>query len=112
MRVYIAGPIAGYPDANRAAFAAAAQRLRQAGHEPLNPHDIPPFAHPGDCPPGVPGSDSEHHTAPCHLRADLVGMLGCDAITLLPGWVHSSGAFLEFSVARATGLRIYFEDAP
>ena len=37
MRVYIAGPMRGYPDFNKAAFDAAELLLKEIGHDPVNP---------------------------------------------------------------------------
>lgn len=46
------------------------------------------------------------HSWSCYLRYDLVAMLRCDAIVLLPGWQDSHGARLEQQVALACGLSI------
>jgi hypothetical protein len=105
MRVYIAGPIAGKPDGNKTAFAEAAQRVRQAGHQPVNPWDIPPD-HEGLCCPGEP---TEHepdsgHTYGCYLRADILWLVYCDAVMLLDGWAASKGASTEAHVAQSLGL--------
>ena len=99
MRVYIAGPIAGHPDANRAAFAATQTTLERVGHVVVNPHDVTPHQHDGDCPPGLPGGEGAEHAAPCYMRTDLAAMLGCDAIYLLPGWQKSEGARIEYLIA-------------
>lgn len=49
MKVYIAGPIAGRVNGNREAFAQRAKELIAAGHELINPWDIPPGPHEGSC---------------------------------------------------------------
>lgn len=110
MKVYIAGPITGKPDGNKAAFLAAHARLSQLGHDPINPHDIMPVTHDGPCPDGpLGGQDVDPHNAPCYMRTDLQALLTCDAIYLLNGWELSSGARTEFEVGRAAGLRIMYE---
>ena len=108
--IYIAGPIAGHSNA-RTRFAAAEAHLRDQGWAPVNPFDVPPHGHPGPCPPGPDAGEGAEHTVPCHLRADLVQLLLCDAIYLLSGWEQSNGARTEFDVARASGLTIYYQDA-
>lgn len=109
MKVYIAGPIAGYEDGNRKAFSTATVWLMSYGHEPVNPHEVPPHEHEGECPPG-PKAEEEHN-APCYMRTDIIAMLGCDAVYFLKGWEKSSGAFAELTAARAAGLELWFEGA-
>ncbi|MDP4455455.1 DUF4406 domain-containing protein, partial [Escherichia coli] len=41
MKIYIAGPMTGYPDYNRAAFNAKASELMAEGHIVLNPAMLP-----------------------------------------------------------------------
>ena len=102
-RVYIAGPITGLPDGNRAAFAARADELRASGYEPLNPWDIEPGDHAGPCR-GERFTPDATHGYGCHLRADIAELMFCDGITLLPGWHRSKGARTEYHVARSIGL--------
>lgn len=114
MRVYIAGPIAGYHNGNAAGFARAVEYLRSIGHYPVNPHDVQPHQHDGPCPKGpaagqnADGGEAEH-TAPCFMRTDMQALLRCDGIFLLNGWEYSSGARTEFEVARAAGLYLMYE---
>ena len=107
-RCYIAGPIAGTPDF-RARFTDAVPEVEAMGYEPVNPCDITPATHEGDCPPGYdPGANATGHTSSaCFMRADLRALLGCDAIYLLPGWRESRGATVEHVAAVACGMRIY-----
>jgi hypothetical protein len=112
VRVYIAGPIAGHPHANRAAFAAKSLELRIAGHDVVNPHHVPPWHHSGDCPEGLAAGEGGEHTAPCYMRSDLAEMLTCDAIYLLPGWERSQGARIEFLVGvHVCGLKVFNPEA-
>lgn len=41
LKIYIAGPMTGYPDYNRAAFNAKASELTAEGHIVLNPAVLP-----------------------------------------------------------------------
>lgn len=106
MRVYIAGPIAGIQDGNRAAFADRAEMLRAVGHVPVNPWDISPdHTEPGPCLGRPLDNPEEQHRYGCCLREDIKVLMYCDAFTTLPGWARSVGAQTEVHVARSIGLR-------
>ena len=109
-RCYIAGPIAGVPDF-RERFAAAVPAVEALGYEAVNPCDITPADHDGECPPGYdPGGDASGHTSSaCYMRADLRALLDCDAIYLLPDWSRSRGATVERLVAVACGIPVLEE---
>ena len=95
-KVYISGAIAHYdPDERRAAFSAAAARLRDNGFDPVNPFDngLP-----------QPGDWREH------MRVDIDHLLKCDYIYMLKGWWLSKGAKLELDVATSCGLEPIFEE--
>ena len=91
-RVYIAGPMSGYADHNYPAFHAAAQRLRDAGWDVANPAE------------NFDGRTNLPRET--YLRADVALLVDCDAIALLPGWEESSGAKMEYLIARAFGMAI------
>lgn len=91
-RIYIAGPMSGYPDCNFAAFHTAAERLAQAGWKVFNPAEN--FGGRKDLPREV------------YLRLDLSMLAQCDAIAMLPGWEDSRGAKLEYLVAHELGCTI------
>lgn len=112
-RIYIAGPIAGIEDGNRAAFAERAERLKLCLFEPVNPWDIPPD-HSTSVPcVGRRVDHSEIHRYGCFLREDIKVLMTCDGFTLLPGWQDSIGASTEEHVARSLGLPlIAFEEEP
>lgn len=84
MKVYLSGPMSGYPDHNYPAFAEAREALRKAGLTVVCPAEA-----------GV----VEGWTWEQYLKRDLVVMLGCEALVLLPKWEDSRGARLESSVA-------------
>ena len=85
MKIYIAGPMTGYPDYNRASFNANAELLRYRGHEVINPAELPEPAHPA----------WEEY-----LKVALREMLGCDMVAVIPGWELSAGACLEVDIAK------------
>lgn len=90
-RIYISGPMSGLPEHNFPAFHAEAARLRELGYDVVNPADLNPD-------PGKGWKDC--------LRVDLLELLGCDAIAMLPGWQKSEGAHLEMHVAHRVGIEI------
>ena len=108
MRVYIAGPMAGYPDGNRPAFNEAANRVHRAGHTPVNPADVTEPDHTEPCCPG-PTPDhyvSNGHSYGCYLREGIRLLLTSEAIMFLDNWDKSVGASTEAHVARSIGLPV------
>lgn len=99
MKLYLAGPMTGYPDHNFPAFAGAAAALRERGHNVLSAHEILHDGLPGDL------ANLPHER---YLRDDLKEMLECDGIVLLPGWPRSTGARLELSTALALKMTVFF----
>jgi hypothetical protein len=91
VKTYLAGPMTGHPDLNFPLFHAEARRLRDSGHEVVNPADI--------------NVDPTKGWEDC-MRADIAALVTCDAIALLPGWVHSRGALLEHHIATQLGLQV------
>ena len=89
MRLYVAGPITGWPDKNRPAFEAAATELGALGYEVVTP-----FEHEG-------GGDLEWEH---YVRLGLRLMLTCEGVALLPEWYTSTGAKLEQLVATAVSI--------
>ncbi len=91
MKLYIAGPMTGYPELNFPAFHAEAARLRAFGFEIVNPAEVDVGPDP---------------TWLGCMRADIKLLVDCDGIALLPGWEQSPGATLEHTIARGLGLRV------
>ncbi|WP_305826398.1 DUF4406 domain-containing protein [Pseudomonas aeruginosa] len=88
--IYLAGSMTGLPEHNFSAFHAEAARLRDLGYHVENPAENPAPA----C-----------GTWAGYMRKALVQLVTCDAIALLPGWMDSKGARLEFTVATNLGMR-------
>lgn len=110
MKVYIAGPIAGKENGNREMFAKAAELLKKRGHEPVNPFDIPGDHPDGPCIGGPASQEDGSHEYGCYLRADIMVLMFCDAIGVLPGWETSKGAATEVHVAQSIGLETIWLD--
>jgi len=90
MKIYIAGPMTGYEDFNRAAFNKEAERLQRHGHVVLNPATLPG------------GLEQREYMDICFA------MLRCaDAILLLPDWKASSGATAEYHYAYKMELPVF-----
>jgi hypothetical protein len=107
MVIYLSGPMSGKPDYNRAAFNAAASRLRNDGHKVFNPAEFKGniwwkwsdfVAY--DVAVMIQGYSSEFNGKPeCPF----------DCLALLDGWRDSKGARLEYIVAQELGLKIINE---
>jgi hypothetical protein len=81
----------GLPDLNFPAFHAAAARLRELGHDAVNPAEVNP--------------DPDMAWEIC-LKRDIPALLSCDGIVLLAGWQRSRGARLEMHIATELQLEI------
>lgn len=92
LKIYIAGPMTGYPDYNRAAFNAKASELMAEGHIVLNPAVLPG----GLC-------QSEY------MDICLAMVRSADAIYLLNRWEESIGARAEHALAEKLGLTVIYE---
>lgn len=105
---YLAGPMTGLPDFNRAAFVEAAVFLRNEGYEVLNPVEMDM----------IYGSWEEAIKRPWteHLARDVDTVVNkADAVIVLPGWEASRGANLEVRLATTFGKPVYrfrFHESP
>ncbi len=101
MKVYIASPIAGYPNNNKEAFEIAYWKLANLDHEPVNPHDVGVLADPHTCRGDIA---TDGHRYGCYMIPDIKALLDCEGYTLLEGWEFSKGARVEEQVAVICGL--------
>lgn len=101
-RIYIAGPMTGLPDLNRAEFQKAWVSLNDQYVGPvdiINPHHIGCFRKWTD------GTDVRT------IAKELLNhLLICDAIYMLRGWENSKGATAEHAVAKWIGLEIIYQE--
>lgn len=105
--VYLAGPMTGHPDYNRAGFAEAERYARAQGWDVASPQNTDP-THDGPCPAGDRHTTAAgSHPYPCWVRASLRMMLDCDAVLMLPGWRRSRGANLEHTVALGCDMPVH-----
>ncbi|MDO4791859.1 MAG: DUF4406 domain-containing protein [Buchananella hordeovulneris] len=92
--VYLAGPMSGRPDFNRAAFHRVAAALRRSAHgvaEVINPAEV-------ELPAGATWEE--------YMAVGLAGVARADLVVVLPGWTGSRGASIEVATARALGLPV------
>lgn len=119
-KVYIAGPMRGYPEFNFPAFLDAEGFLAdnllyvsENGEEFFSPaqHDIGN----GFAWEGKSGTEDEGVDLRAMLGADLAWIAAnAEVILLLPGWEKSSGVAAELALAKALhlGAVVYYPDVP
>lgn len=100
-RIYIAGPMTGLPELNRAEFRKAVDFIWKALKETaigFNPHQVADML----------GWTEE--TPPSEIASMLLGdLIDCHAIYMLRGWENSKGARAEHAVAVWIGLEIIYQ---
>jgi len=115
-KVYIAGPMFGYPDKNKASFQFCQDMLENLHDVPpsliANPVSIPAYEHGEEACPGGQRKVSEfdEHGAGCYYRTDMFELLQCEHAIFLPGWENSVGSRLEMQVVTACGIQLLFMD--
>lgn len=92
MTIYISGPMTGLPGYNYPAFDDAAAKLRAAGYDVVNPAEL--------CDPNMKWREC--------MRLNIAALMECDAIVMLPDWLHSRGACLELRLAYTVGIKPFF----
>lgn len=98
MKIYLSGPMTGYPEHNFPAFAAAAVLLRRLGFEVISPHEK-------DLDEGFdPSSDGSTFDLRAALEWDVAAVLASDAVVLLEGWEASPGCMVEVLTAASAGI--------
>lgn len=107
-RVFLAGPMSGYPEWNFPAFDAAARVLRRHDLIVFNPAERDRAT--GFDPTGMTGTE-DLAAVGFDLRAAMRDNLAwlcehADAVALLDGWERSPGALAEVAVARALKLSL------
>lgn len=102
MTLYICGPMSGIEDLNHPAFFKAESRLKEQGHEVINPAAIDEQL--GlDPHQGVMDPEFLKKAA----QRDLEAVIASDGIALLPDWEKSKGAKAELAVAQWLGKKVY-----
>lgn len=107
MKVYISGAITGLlHDEYTDIFGRGEAALLNLDHKPVNPLKVQ-ACHFRDCNGDATKPDGSYlHHYSCYMKYDLLAMLECDAIAMLPNWRKSKGASIEKTVAQVCGLKI------
>lgn len=99
MKIYISIPISNRDLATQKAKAEEiAGKLRNLGHEPVNPFDTP------EAPQGL----SEKEQYAYYMGEDLKRLLMCDAVYMCKHWYNSRGCLTEEFVAKTYGIKVYY----
>ena len=90
MRIYISGAISS--DINyQEKFEKAAMELKAAGHTPISPKDLPLGLTQGE-----------------YMQLDHLLIGFADAVYMLPDWMDSIGAKIEYEIAQKSGKKVFF----
>ena len=111
MKLYLAGPMRGYPNFNFPAFDFAAAKLREQGFEVFSPAERDRHIYGSEIEINPTGDENTVTNPECTINdcmsADCEWICrNADAIALLPGWEKSTGANAELALARALGLSV------
>lgn len=99
-RIYIAGPMTGKPDLNRAEFVDAKFEIYAMfiDASTINPVEV------------AGAYDWDLSTPIVKIAKQMLRLLlNCDAIYMLRGWQDSKGATAEHAVAKWIGLEIIYQ---
>ena len=114
-KVYVAGPMRGYPEFNFPAFNVATVKLQAAGHTVFNPAARDAMMHGEDFSKSNPDGDIEQAEKDFGfslreaMAADLAWICEhADAIFLLKGWEKSAGAKCERALALTLGINVWY----
>ena len=102
LKIYIAGPMSGYPNLNWEAFDEKEKSLENAGWEVVNPAKM-------DREIGLDPDNLGEYDYEDAARRDIAALRSCDAIYLMAGFQFSKGACWERALAKHWGLRRYYE---
>ena len=89
IKLFLCGPMSDYLDFNRPAFNAAAAELRHRGYKVFNPAE---------------NSVSDDGEWESWMRQSIQLVALADVLVLLPGWMMSPGAQVEFRLAFNLGI--------
>jgi Domain of unknown function (DUF4406) len=116
LKLYLAGPMRGYPDFNFPLFFKTASTLEGLGHTVFNPASRDVSKYGSEKLKTATGSEEEvsknlglnglQLARDCFLADTAFICTHADGIYLLPGWEKSKGAVAERALCEAIGLKI------
>lgn len=113
-KIYISGPISSLSEAEYLPlFADAAEYVNAEGYEAVNPLYVDAHCGGENCESDLKFEDGRYmHTWQCYMKADIVALMNCDAIFMIPDWrtEDSKGAMLELELAQAVGIPVAMID--
>lgn len=89
-KIFISGPMTGYPEFNYPLFNLVAKALRHKGYKVENPAE-----------------NAACETWADYMRLSICQVLVCDVVYTLPNWQDSKGAVIEVGLAQELGLPIF-----
>lgn len=99
-KIYLSGPMTGYPDYNRPAFLKAEAELQAVLDASfINPARLDSQAKP-------------EWQWPDFMRNSLKGMMDACTIYMLNGWENSKGAKIELALAKELGMPVMYQPMP
>lgn len=101
-KIYIAGPMSGFPNGNFDAFLEKENQLLKEGWTVINPAKM-------DIELGIDPNKMEAYQYEDCARRDIEVLFQCDAIYMLAGFQYSKGACWERALAKHLGLKRYYE---
>ena len=107
LKIYISGPMTGIEDFNYPKFDRIEKELKEQGFEVVNPASIGRELVAREV---IKDSMSDEIKTQVYMKHDLIGLLECDSIFMMNGWMDSKGAFIEYNVALVTGHRFFYEE--
>lgn len=101
-KIYVAGPMQGYPDFNFPAFKTATYTLRKQGWEVFSPHEL-------NCPPSEHGKSITEEEKGAFAKELQYICEEADAVYMLKGWERSGGAKAEWAAAVRLNHEIIYQ---
>jgi hypothetical protein len=93
-KVYISGKITGLPISEvEKKFNDAEMLLLKNGYSVANPMSLPHL---------------HNKSWVSYMKEDIAAMMKCEAILLLPDYIESKGALIEYDLANKLGFKIMF----